>query len=405
MSAVGVDSGGSINTSGGGSINTSSGGPINTSNNGGAINTSNSGGAINTFGTDDAIGGYINTSGGSEGAGGGINTSNGGGFIDTTGTGVLQLGSNGTRSIIVGTATSNRSLDLPDVTGKIATTAQPDDYEVTDYTKGIILKSPNETRWRITINNDGTLSRVALALMTLLAFATSGLTQVRDMVTDASGNIVTGRTNVLAFTNNLRFTPLTNANSRTAIIGTNGALTAGNPPSAAAANGALLTADGAGSSSFVASRTQTVTMTNSAFRTNTTDTTTAVNGQTNMALSVDANSTYLISYSFIITTPTTGGWNGNLQTTPGTNVFIDQYIGRQGRPINILGSDWTASTISSALQAVNFARTNMAISGYGVLQTGTNAGTITLVWWQNTATNIATELQAGSTMSVTKIRP
>jgi hypothetical protein len=266
----------------------------------------------------------------------------------------------------------------------------------------------NETLTFKVTGTDSVVRSVAFALSAIVLaalMASTAFAQNVGLVSDTNGNIVTRRTNVLFFTNNLRFTPLTNANSRTAIIGTNGALSAGNVPSGAAANGALLTADGAGSSSFVASRTQTVTMTNSAFRTNTIDTTLAVNGQTNMALSVDANSTYLISYSFIITAPTTGGWNGNLQTTPGTNVFIDQFIGRQGRPINISGNDWTAGTVSSALQAVNFARTNMAISGYGVLQTGTNAGTITLVWWQNTTNATATELQAGSTMSVTKIRP
>jgi hypothetical protein len=266
----------------------------------------------------------------------------------------------------------------------------------------------NETLTFKVTGTDSVVRSVAFALSAIVLaalMASSAMAQNIGLVTDTNGNVVTRRTNTLVWSNNLRFTPLTNANSRTAIIGTNGALTAGNPPSGAAANGALLTADGAGSSSFVASRTQTVTMTNSAFRTNTIDTTLAVNGQTNMAVSVDANSTYLISYSFIITTPTTGGWNGNLQTTPGTNVLIDQYIGRQGRPINISGNDWTASTTSSFLQSVNFVRTNMAISGYGVLQTGTNAGTITLVWWQNTTNATATELQAGSTISITKIRP
>jgi hypothetical protein len=149
------------------------------------------------------------------------------------------------------TAATTRTLTVPDASGTLALTQQSSDMEITDSTKGIILKSANNTRWRITINDDGTLSRAALALMTLLAFATSGMAQVRDMVTDTNGNIITGRTNELTFTNNLRFTPLTNANSRTAIIGTNGALTAGNPPSAAAASNSILRADGAGGSAFV----------------------------------------------------------------------------------------------------------------------------------------------------------
>jgi hypothetical protein len=235
--------------------------------------------------------------------------------------------------------------------------------------------------------------------------ASSALAQNVGLVTDTNGNVVTRRTNELVWSNNLRFTPLTNANSRTAIIGTNGALTAGNPPSAAAANGALLTADGAGSSSFVASRTQTVTMTNSAFRTNTTDNTTAVNGQTNMVLNVDANATYWFAYAFIITSPTTGGFNARLNTDPTNGVMISQFIGRQGRPINIAASDITGGPSGLLLQPVNFATTNIAISGNGVLRTGTNSGTLTLVWYQNTTNATATELLAGSTMTLIKIAP
>jgi hypothetical protein len=107
MSAVGSDSGGSINTSGGGSINTSGGGPINTSNNGGAINTSNNGGAINTFGTNESIGGSIDTS-------------DGGGSINLRGTGSVGFGINGTRTTVVGTATADRSISLPDASGVLA---------------------------------------------------------------------------------------------------------------------------------------------------------------------------------------------------------------------------------------------------------------------------------------------
>jgi hypothetical protein len=123
--------------------------------------------------------------------------------------------------------------------------------EITDSTKGIILKSANNTRWRITINDDGTLSRAALALMTLLAFATSGMAQVRDMVTDTNGNIVTGRTNELTFTNNLRFTPLTNATGPNLVrASTNGTLTTGSVPSGAATVGSVLQSDGSGGSTF-----------------------------------------------------------------------------------------------------------------------------------------------------------
>lgn len=49
-----------------------------------------------------------------------------------------------------------------DAIGTLALTQQATDYEVTDATKGVILKSPNNSRWRITIDNDGNLSSTKL---------------------------------------------------------------------------------------------------------------------------------------------------------------------------------------------------------------------------------------------------
>jgi hypothetical protein len=157
-------SGGSINTSGGGSINTSNlGGSINTSGfyraSGGSINTSADatgnggvGGSITTAGTNGANGGNINTSAGGNGdagghintsggynggvsaggsintsggdsSGGSINTSDGGGSIDTRGTGSIQLGVAGTRTILNGSASGgNKTITLPNTTGTIALT-------------------------------------------------------------------------------------------------------------------------------------------------------------------------------------------------------------------------------------------------------------------------------------------
>jgi hypothetical protein len=36
------------------------------------------------------------------------------------------------------------------------------DIEVTDFNKGVILRSPNNNRWRITVNNSGQLITTAL---------------------------------------------------------------------------------------------------------------------------------------------------------------------------------------------------------------------------------------------------
>ena len=313
------------------------------------------------------------------------------------------------RTSIIGSSRDNdytlADTKLPDVFADTAfliyddsNTARTMSVEVTD----------NETLTFKVTGTDSIVRSVAFALSAIVLaalMASSAFAQNIGLVSDTNGNIVTRRTNELTFTNNLRFAPLTNADSRTAIISTNGALTAGNPPSGAAANGALLTADGAGSSSFVASRTQTVAMSSSAFRTNTTDTSTA-NAQTNMVLNLDASSTYHFAFAFIVTSATTGGFNARLLHSNTTNGLRATYVGRMGRPINIAASDITASSAGIiSLQAVNFAGTNMVVTGTGILSTGTSSGTLTFIWHQNTATNVATELVAGSMITLTKINP
>jgi hypothetical protein len=130
------EAGGSINTSdGGGSIDLSnSGGSIDLSQDGGSINTSLSGGSINTAGTsENGAGGSINTSGDQDGqggsidtygvfgsAGGSINTSSGGGSINTRGTGSIGLGVTGARTTLVGSATTDKTITLPNATGTVA---------------------------------------------------------------------------------------------------------------------------------------------------------------------------------------------------------------------------------------------------------------------------------------------
>jgi len=56
----------------------------------------------------------------------------------------------------IGTALSNLGL----VASPVITTAT--DVEITDTTKGVILKSPNGTRWRITIDNTGALTSTSI---------------------------------------------------------------------------------------------------------------------------------------------------------------------------------------------------------------------------------------------------
>ena len=115
--------GGSINTIGGGSINTygelASGGHIDT--HGEEVN----GGYIATYASGSASGGNINTSAGggsiyTQNFGGTIDTSGGGGRIQTNVKGYIELGSQGQRTDLRGTATSDRTIKLPDLSGTLA---------------------------------------------------------------------------------------------------------------------------------------------------------------------------------------------------------------------------------------------------------------------------------------------
>lgn len=289
------------------------------------------------------------------------------------------------------TTETTRTLTIPDSSGTIALTQQPADYEVTDSTNGLILKSPNNTRWRLTINDDGTLSRAALALMTLLAFATSGLAQVRDMVTDTNGNIVTGRTNALAFSNRVSL-PIA---------------------SGAAATNSLLTADGAGGSSFVASRVQRVTLTNNFSVTNATDLN-ATNGNVpNMTVNLDANSLYVARWSVLLTC---GAEGARLEAIAGafTNGIINQSVaGSLGRPSFSYGDTYfLTSGARQYMSLVGFSGagfTSGVTNGVfnGIAQFRTGASNTTLFWRfnQNSASNVATTLLSNSIFYVEKLSP
>lgn len=65
------------------------------------------------------------------------------------------------------------------------------DIEITDPERGIIRRSPNGTRWREMVNNDGTTSRVALAIAAFFSLAAPLAAQsaVRDLAT-TNGTLV-----------------------------------------------------------------------------------------------------------------------------------------------------------------------------------------------------------------------
>jgi len=150
----------------------------------------------------------------------------------SNGTGSIPLGQSGTRTTLNGAASgSNKTISLPNATGILALTQQATDYEVTDETKGVIMKSANGTRWRVTIDNNGSLLRTALATLILSALMLCGAqAQVRDLVF-GTNNVVVGPTNgvALLFTNSVSFSNSITFGTNAAIIRTNlGGTTVGN---------------------------------------------------------------------------------------------------------------------------------------------------------------------------------
>jgi hypothetical protein len=138
--------------------------------------------------------------------------------------------------------TANRTYDLPDSSGTIALTSQSSDMEITDNTKGVILKSANNTRYRLTVSNSGLPIFTALLLFLLVSLAPA---QNIGMATDTNGTILTDRTNVLTFTNPLQFNNSTNAATTISNLFSSNSL-----PSGASAAGSVLTSDGGGRSVF-----------------------------------------------------------------------------------------------------------------------------------------------------------
>jgi len=440
------------------------------------------------------------------------------------GTGSIALGQSGTRTTLNGTASgSNKTISLPNATGTLALTQQATDYEVTDETKGVIMKSANGTRWRVTIDDNGSLLRTALATLILSALMLCGTkAQVRDLVY-GTNNVVVGPTNgvALSFTNSVAFSnpitfgtnaatirtnlgldwsALTNSNAATSLLGltTNGqvvantgtnaltftnninvndttltsaglswantpiidleqaalvdqqnvvvanwgsnsvsfhvpidwtapsqkSITRGNlglgslatnnsVPSGAATTNSILTADGAGGSSFVASRVQRVTLTNSFSVTNTSDLTVTNGNVPTMTVDLEANSLYVARWSVLLTC---GAEGAKLEATAGagTNGIINQSVaGRLGRPafsygdtfFNTSGSRQVMSLIGFSGAGFTSGVTNGVFNGIAQFRTGASNTTLFWRFAQNSASNVATTLLSNSIFYVEKLSP
>jgi hypothetical protein len=70
---------------------------------------------------------------------------------------IFEVGGTHQAVISAGNTTAARIAHLPDLDGTIVVDVYDNDIEINDPTKGIILQSPDTTRWRITVDNSGSL--------------------------------------------------------------------------------------------------------------------------------------------------------------------------------------------------------------------------------------------------------
>ncbi len=381
----------------------------------GTINTLNygeySGGYISTGAFSEespaADGGSIDTSAG----GGSIVTSNGGGSINTTATGYIQLGNNGTRTTLNGSAsTTNKTITLPNATGTVALTQQATDMEITDSTKGIILNSATK-RWRLTMDDNGVLIRTAITLV-LSAFLICGANaQVRDLVYNTN-NIVIGPTNdvELTFSNRIVFqNPIgfgTGAGETRTNLGVTIASNLPRPYSGAAATNSLLTADGAGGSSFVASRLSVAGLTTNVVRTSWANSgADKPTNDTGLSLTYAANSVYRLKWSVFVSSTWSNVAYGIAFSS--TNSFATRN-GYQVTPANSTPSGATISvgvTNTTLVSDSTTAYTTPSYVGGELVFYPTNAGTVNFRFWTTASNTNTSTLLSNSVIQLEKIYP
>jgi hypothetical protein len=93
------------------------------------------------------------------------------------------------------------------------------DVEITGTSYGVIQQSPNGSRWRHTPSNEGLSVWTPLAALFFAGMLATGHAQVKALGTDTNGTVISGRTNVLTFSNAIAFTGNAGATTRTNLLG------------------------------------------------------------------------------------------------------------------------------------------------------------------------------------------
>ena len=315
----------------------------------------------------------------------------GGGVTSVTGTAPIVSSGGTTPAISISAATTSAAGSMSSAdkakldAGSFTTLSASNDMEITDNTKGVVLKSPNNTRYRLTVSNSGLPIFTALLLLLLAQLAPA---QNIGMATDTNGTILTDRTNTLTFTNTVSL-PIS---------------------SGAATTNSLLTADGAGGSAFVASRTVTRFTTNDQTKTNWANNAASqtTNNDPQMgSWALDANSMYRVEYAVAWVATTNSGLNHALGFSTNLSEFnqrsgVGQAANTTVTAIN-LSTNATVFSLPSGTAAGTGGR--FAVAGFVYVLTSSNANTMTYRWYPISNVADATTLIRSSMVSVTKMAP
>ena len=334
------------------------------------------------------------------------------GVTSVTGTAPIVSSGGTTPAISISAATTSAAGSMSSAdkakldAGSFTTLSASNDMEITDNTKGVVLKSPNNTRYRLTVSNSGLPIFTALLLLLLAQLAPA---QNIGMATDTNGTILTDRTNTLTFTNSLTWATNVVAATRTN-LGLGSLATNNSVPSGAATTNSLLTADGAGGSAFVASRTVTRFTTNDQTKTNWgfNFNTQATNNDPQMgSVALDANSFYRVEYAVAWVATTNSGFNHALGFS--TNLSEFNHRTGVGQAANgtvtaiTTGTNVALISLPGGTAAGTGAR--YAAAGFVYVLTSSNANTMTYRWWPISNVADATTLIRSSMVSVTKMAP
>ena len=181
-------------------------------------------------------------------------------------------------------------------------------------------------------------------------------------------------------------------------------------PSGAATTNSILTADGAGGSAFVVSRTVTKFTTNDQTKTNWANNAASqtTNNDPQMgSIALDANSFYRVEYAVAWVATTNSGLNHALGFSTNLSEFnhrtgVGQAANTTVTAINS-GTNVTALTLPSGSAASTGGR--FAVAGFVYVLTSSNANTMNYRWYPINNSADATTLIRSSMVSVTKMAP